>query len=223
MTKATRGEWPEVIMKWQGSPGSQPRAQRLDREDSDRRRQPGVSERPQGHADQLGLQRGGGLRREGSLADTARGRRAATGDSGLDDARPGRDRSVPTGAGRIRAPRLHIDSYGQDAERRSGGGNAGGGRRLRHQTVEVSGTPYPSGRGAPPPLFLGGARARAVGAGADDYVTKPLKSQELRIRLAAARRILDLEDRLTLALGQAASAPRVGHELSPSISSGVYP
>lgn len=61
----------------------------------------------------------------------------------------------------------------------------------------------------------------AMQAGVDDYVTKPLKSQELRIRLAAARRILDLEDRLALALGQAASAPRVGHELSPSISSGV--
>src|ERR1019366_4988115 len=155
MTKATRGEWPEVIMKWQGSPGSQPRAQRLDREDSDRRRQPGVPERSQGHADQLGLQRGGGLRREGSLADTARERRAATGDSGLDDARPGRVRGVPPGAGRIRAQRLHIDSYGQDAERRSGGGNAGGGRRLRHQTVEVSGTPYPSGRGSPDSGFGG--------------------------------------------------------------------
>ena len=61
----------------------------------------------------------------------------------------------------------------------------------------------------------------AMQAGVDDYVTKPLKSQELRIRLAAARRILDLEDRLALALGQAASAPRVGHELSRSISSGV--
>jgi DNA-binding response OmpR family regulator len=38
----------------------------------------------------------------------------------------------------------------------------------------------------------------AMQAGADDYVTKPLKSQELRIRLAAGCRILNLEERLAL-------------------------
>ena len=61
----------------------------------------------------------------------------------------------------------------------------------------------------------------AMQAGADDYVTKPLKSQELRIRLAAACRILNLEERLALALGQAASAARVGHDLSPGMSGSV--
>lgn len=45
----------------------------------------------------------------------------------------------------------------------------------------------------------------AMQAGADDYVTKPLKSLELRIRLAAACRILDLEERLALA----GSAPEI--------------
>jgi DNA-binding response OmpR family regulator len=58
----------------------------------------------------------------------------------------------------------------------------------------------------------------AMQAGADDYVTKPLKSQELRIRLAAACRILDLEERLALALGQSASAARTGRKLSPGMS-----
>src|SRR5664280_2419981 len=61
----------------------------------------------------------------------------------------------------------------------------------------------------------------AMQAGADDYVTKPLKSQELRIRLAAACRILNLEEQLALALGQAASAARAGHELSPGMSGSV--
>ena len=42
----------------------------------------------------------------------------------------------------------------------------------------------------------------AIEAGADDYVTKPLQSQELRIRLTAASRILDLEERLARALQQ---------------------
>ncbi|MGD0773252.1 MAG: response regulator [Candidatus Solibacter sp.] len=58
----------------------------------------------------------------------------------------------------------------------------------------------------------------AMEAGADDYVTKPLKSQELRIRLAAACRILDLEDRLALALGQTASAAAARLDLSPDMS-----
>ena len=57
----------------------------------------------------------------------------------------------------------------------------------------------------------------ALQAGADDYVTKPLKSQELRIRLAAACRILDLEDRLALALGQTVSAA-ARHDLRPGMS-----
>lgn len=43
----------------------------------------------------------------------------------------------------------------------------------------------------------------AMQAGADDYVTKPLKSQELRIRLAAACRILELEERLGQAIRSA--------------------
>jgi DNA-binding response OmpR family regulator len=43
----------------------------------------------------------------------------------------------------------------------------------------------------------------AMKAGADDYVTKPFKSQELRFRLAAACRILDLEEQRALLLGQA--------------------
>jgi DNA-binding response OmpR family regulator len=38
--------------------------------------------------------------------------------------------------------------------------------------------------------------ATAVEAGADDYVTKPFKSVELRARLRTARRVLDLEGRL---------------------------
>ena len=57
----------------------------------------------------------------------------------------------------------------------------------------------------------------AMQAGADDYVTKPLKSQELRIRLAAACRILDLEDRLALALSQTVSVP-ARHEIRPDMS-----
>jgi DNA-binding response OmpR family regulator len=43
--------------------------------------------------------------------------------------------------------------------------------------------------------------AAAVEAGADDYVTKPFKSAELRARLRTACRVLDLEGRLLLARG----------------------
>ena len=39
----------------------------------------------------------------------------------------------------------------------------------------------------------------AMDAGADDYVTKPFKSQELRARLRAGCRILELEEQLLLA------------------------
>jgi len=60
----------------------------------------------------------------------------------------------------------------------------------------------------------------AVEAGADDYVTKPLKSQELRIRLAAACRILDLEERLAQALGEAPSERGAGRGVTPSLSDG---
>jgi len=42
----------------------------------------------------------------------------------------------------------------------------------------------------------------AMQAGADDYVGKPLKSQEFRVRLAAACRILGLEAQLALATSQ---------------------
>jgi two-component system, cell cycle response regulator len=38
-----------------------------------------------------------------------------------------------------------------------------------------------------------------MGAGADDYVVKPCDSHELRVRLRAARRILDLQDELIAA------------------------
>lgn len=41
--------------------------------------------------------------------------------------------------------------------------------------------------------------AAAVEAGADDYVTKPFKSVELRARLRNGCRVLDLEGRLLLA------------------------
>lgn len=41
--------------------------------------------------------------------------------------------------------------------------------------------------------------AAAVEAGADDYVTKPLKSVEMRARLRTACRVLELEGRLLLA------------------------
>ena len=41
--------------------------------------------------------------------------------------------------------------------------------------------------------------AIAVEAGADDYVTKPFKSVELRARLRTGCRVLDLEGRLLLA------------------------
>jgi DNA-binding response OmpR family regulator len=37
-------------------------------------------------------------------------------------------------------------------------------------------------------------------AGADDYATKPFKSLELRTRLGAARRILELEEQLLAAV-----------------------
>ena len=39
----------------------------------------------------------------------------------------------------------------------------------------------------------------AMDAGADDYVTKPFKSQELRARLRAGCRILELEEQLLAA------------------------
>ena len=39
----------------------------------------------------------------------------------------------------------------------------------------------------------------AMDAGSDDFVSKPFKSQELRARLRAACRILDLEQQLVLA------------------------
>ena len=51
----------------------------------------------------------------------------------------------------------------------------------------------------------------AILAGADDYVTKPLKSHELRIRLAAGCRILDLQERLALACGKPLAAALAGH------------
>ena len=38
----------------------------------------------------------------------------------------------------------------------------------------------------------------AMDAGADDYVTKPFRSAELRARLRAGRRILELQERLLL-------------------------
>jgi two-component system, cell cycle response regulator len=38
----------------------------------------------------------------------------------------------------------------------------------------------------------------AMEAGADDYVTKPFKSQELRARLRAGCRIVELEEQVTL-------------------------
>jgi DNA-binding response OmpR family regulator len=41
--------------------------------------------------------------------------------------------------------------------------------------------------------------AAAVEAGADDYVTKPFKSVELRARLRTGCRVIDLESRLFLA------------------------
>jgi DNA-binding response OmpR family regulator len=50
----------------------------------------------------------------------------------------------------------------------------------------------------------------AFQAGADDYVTKPFNSQELRVRLAAAYRILDLEEQLALAWAQTPSEARYG-------------
>jgi sigma-B regulation protein RsbU (phosphoserine phosphatase) len=47
--------------------------------------------------------------------------------------------------------------------------------------------------------------AAAMEAGADDYVTKPFKSAELRARLRTACRVLELEGRLLL----------VGHPILP--------
>ena len=41
----------------------------------------------------------------------------------------------------------------------------------------------------------------AMDAGADDYITKPFKSMELRARLRAGSRILELEQQLRLARG----------------------
>lgn len=58
----------------------------------------------------------------------------------------------------------------------------------------------------------------AMQAGADDYVTKPLKSQELRIRLSAACRILDLEERLAVALSAAPPSPPLPTRMIPRVS-----
>jgi DNA-binding response OmpR family regulator len=57
----------------------------------------------------------------------------------------------------------------------------------------------------------------AMKAGTDDFVTKPLKSQELRLRLAAACRILDLQERLAT-WSQAPSEARSRHCLATPIS-----
>jgi DNA-binding response OmpR family regulator len=50
----------------------------------------------------------------------------------------------------------------------------------------------------------------AMEAGANDYVTKPFKSRELRARLATACRVLVLEELPALTRGQATSAPWAG-------------
>ena len=47
----------------------------------------------------------------------------------------------------------------------------------------------------------------AMDAGADDYVTKPFRSAELRARLRAGRRILELQERLRLTLPPLDTAP----------------
>jgi DNA-binding response OmpR family regulator len=58
----------------------------------------------------------------------------------------------------------------------------------------------------------------AMKAGADDYVTKPFKSQELRFRLAAASRILNLEKQLALFLGPVPAEVLAGNGLVPHTS-----
>ena len=60
----------------------------------------------------------------------------------------------------------------------------------------------------------------AMKAGTDDFVTKPLKSQELRLRLAAACRILDLQERLAN-WDQVPSEARSRHGLIPQLSPAV--
>ena len=52
--------------------------------------------------------------------------------------------------------------------------------------------------------------ATAVEAGADDYVTKPFNSAELRVRLRTACRVLDLEGRLVAGMPLAVGSVLTG-------------